>query len=215
MTSVASDESRSMNLEDTRLSSPEVDSGQTDWEKIFFKSDRMYRHHLTRFNYTTYDVRRSQDVINPNTSHCDVMLLAKREDTADGSTHRFLYARVLGVFHVNVVYMGPGMRDYEPRRLYFLWVRWFEYTGSRSLTWQNCRLDSIRFPPVASDGAFGFVNPRDVLRGCHVVPAFANGKVHLDGIGISRCAADANDWCRYYVNRCDSIKSMLHFLITI
>ena len=31
---------------------------------VFFKSDRMYEHHLLRINYTMYDVHRSQDVIN-------------------------------------------------------------------------------------------------------------------------------------------------------
>jgi hypothetical protein len=43
---------------------------------VLFKSDCMYNHRIVRFNYTTYDVRRSQDVINPRTSHCDIMLLA-------------------------------------------------------------------------------------------------------------------------------------------
>ena len=36
-----------------------------DFNKVFFKSDRIYKHNLLRINHTTYDVRRSQDVINP------------------------------------------------------------------------------------------------------------------------------------------------------
>jgi hypothetical protein len=40
-----------------------------DHDRIFFQLDRMYKHALLRVNYTTYDVRRAQDVINPNT-HC-------------------------------------------------------------------------------------------------------------------------------------------------
>ena len=35
---------------------------------VLFNNDHMYHHNLARF--TTYDVRRSQDVINPGTSHC-------------------------------------------------------------------------------------------------------------------------------------------------
>ena len=68
----------------------------------------MYRHHLARFNYTTYDIRRSQDVINPGTSHHDIMLLANTDESNSNSKHPFLYARVLGIYHVNVIYTGEG-----------------------------------------------------------------------------------------------------------
>jgi hypothetical protein len=176
-------------------------SDETAANSLFFKSDAMYRHNIIKINYTTYDVRRSQDVVNPHTSHRDIMLLAHPEDLDANANHPFLYARVLGIFHVNVVYTGPGMLDYTPRRLYFLWVRWFQYFGGRSVKWSHSCLDSLHFPPVASDGAFGFIDPTDVLRGFHAIPNFAKGKVHTDGIGLSRCAADDQDWCRYYVGR--------------
>lgn len=189
------------------LSSPEQNSGLS--RSIIFKDDRMYRHGLARFNYTTYDVRRGQDVVNPNMPHRDIMLLAKKNDTDNNdmdasadtsSNHPFLYARVLGIFHVNVVYIGDGMLDYKPRRVEFLWVRWFEYVGPRSLRWADLRLDRIRFPPMASEGAFGFVDPGDVLRGCNIIPAFAKERVR--GVGLSRCAWDTRDWNQYFVNRC-------------
>jgi len=182
------------------LSSSAEDS-EAECDKILFTGDRMYHHRLARINYTTYDVRRAQDVIHPSTSHCDVMLLSNEEDSTASSNHHFWYCRVLGLYHVNVVYTGSGMLNHVPRRFYFLWVRWFDYVGRRSLTWRDCNLDSIRFPPTSNQDAFGFVDPRDVLRGCHVIPAFVDGKVHRDGVGISRCAADSQDWCRYYVNR--------------
>jgi hypothetical protein len=169
---------------------------------VLFQNDRIYRHHLARFNYTTYDVRRCQDVVNPNTPHRDVMLLANPDDVEENASHPFLYGRVLGIFHANVIYAGPGMLHYAPRRLEFLWVRWFQYVGSHSVTWKDCRLDCVKFPPVASNDAFGFIDPRDVLRGCHVMQRFAKGKVHPDGKGLSRCATDSNDWRYYYINRC-------------
>lgn len=164
----------------------------------------MYSHHLARFNYTTYDARRAQDVINPDTSHCDIMLLTNscNSDSDTSQDHPFLYARVLGIYHVNVVYTGEGRLDYNARRVDFLWVRWFRYVGNRSRAWNDLRLDSVDFPPMATEGAYGFVDPSDVLRGCHVIPAFASGKAHLDGVGLSRRARDANDWSRYHVNRC-------------
>jgi len=198
-------QSPNLGLSDTSLT--EDNNSRLEGNSVLFKSDRMYRHNLLRLNYTTYDIRRSQDVVNPETTHCDIMLLANPDDMEANSNHPFLYARVLGIYHVNVVYVGMGMLDYTPRRLDFIWVRWFGYSECRSVAWKDCRLDSIRFPPMASNGAFGFVDPRDVLRGCHIIPRFAKGKVHSDGIGLSRCAGDTQDWQCYYVNRCGPFRA--------
>ncbi|KIJ89832.1 hypothetical protein K443DRAFT_117467, partial [Laccaria amethystina LaAM-08-1] len=75
-----------------------------------------------RFYNTTYDMRQSEDVINPKTSHCDIMVLSDPQARDDLPTHPFLYAQVLGIYHVNVVYSGPGMLNYEAMRFDFLWV---------------------------------------------------------------------------------------------
>ena len=80
-------------------------------------------------------------------------------------------------------------------------MRWFQYDGARSVDWKDLRLDPVRFPPLASEGAFRFVDPVDVLRGCHIVPAFSRGKRHSDGVSISRCANDGKDWTCFHVNR--------------
>jgi hypothetical protein len=73
-----------------------------------------------RINYITYDIRRKQKKINPATTHCDIMVLADNDDDSD---HPFLYAKVLGIFHANVIYMGSQLVDYHPHRLKFLWVQ--------------------------------------------------------------------------------------------
>jgi hypothetical protein len=187
------------NLEGIHYSSNE--SHQPECDSVLFKGDRMYNHRMIRFNYTTYDVRRSQDVVNPNTSHRDIMLLANPTEMEAQSGHQFLYARVLGIYHVNAVYTRKGMLNYSSQRLDFLWVRWFEHVRSTAVGQQNSALDSIRFPPMPSEAAFGFVDPSDVLRSCHIVPNFARGKVHVDGFGLSRCARDSDDWRNYYVGR--------------
>jgi hypothetical protein len=142
---------------------------------IFFQKDRIYQHSLTRFHFTTYDVRRGTDLINPGTSRHNIMLLA---DHADGSSsiHPFLHARVLGAYDANVIYIGPGMRNYQARRLDFLWVRWYEVLDPASSGWRSLKLDRVRFPPLNGEGAFGFVDPTDALRGCHLMPVFARGK---------------------------------------
>jgi hypothetical protein len=120
----------------------------------------------------------------------------------DDDSHPFRYARVLGIYHVNVVYTGPDMLDYAARRFDFLWVRWFQYNATKPMEWSNYELDQVHFPPMASDDAFGFVDPKDVLRACHTIPSFKNGKVHPDAVAISRLAKDAQDWRGYHINRC-------------
>jgi hypothetical protein len=156
-----------------------------------------------RINYTTYDVRRSQDVVNASTSHCDIMLLAHSgSDSSDSnSPHPFNYTWVLGVYHVNAVYVGPGMVDYQAHRLEVLWVRWLQSIEMASSGWEAQKLDRVRFLPMAHNDAFGFVDPSDVLRSCHIIPRFAKGWLHGDGRGLSACARDCKDWIEYYVGR--------------
>jgi len=174
-------------------------SNVSDLDKLLFKHDRLYMHNILRINYTTYDVRRKQDTINPGTSHRDVIVMAETEDEGD---HPYLYARVIGILHANVVYTGGTRVDYTPRKYEVLWVRWFEHdTTAPAGSWSHSRLDRLHFPPMARDDAFGFLDPADIVRGCHMIPAFTAGKRHEDGKGLSLCAMDSGDWRSYYVNR--------------
>jgi hypothetical protein len=157
---------------------------------ILFKRGRIYHHNLARFNYTTYDVRRAQDVINPNTPHCNILLLQH----GHGEDGNYRYAKVLGIHHVNAVYAG---NVYETRRVEFLFVRWYESVQSH--TWETHTLGRVRFLPLEHPDAFGFVNPVDVLRACHVIPAFSRGRRNPN-VGISAVAGDKHDWKEYYVN---------------
>ncbi len=174
-------------------------SGDIDPNSVLFKHDRLYQHSIMRINYTTYDIRRSQDVIGTSTPRRDIMVLADSDD--NNSAQPFRYARVLGIFHVNAIYVGPGMTNYQPHRLEFLWVRWYHNMDTIATGWQARKLDRVQFPSMSEGDAFDFLDPSDVLRGCHIVPAFAKGKLHSDGKGFSRCAQDSSDWVEYYVNR--------------
>ena len=187
------------------LTHSEDDILDTDLGQVVLKGERIYRHRLLHLNYTTYDVRRAQESVNPRTDHRDIMLLS-----CQPSTHPFCYARVLGIYHVNVIYVGPGFKDYQPRWVEVLWVRWFEVMD-HSAGWDHNSLDSVRFPSMASADAFGFVDPADVLRCCHIIPAFTDGQVHPDGVSLSRNARDGNDWKRYYVNRWVFRGPLAHF----
>jgi hypothetical protein len=165
--------------------------------QVIFKGNRIFRHPLLRVNYTTYDLRRETDSINPSTDHCNIMMLAPLDST---DSHPYCYARVLGIYHANVIYSGPESQDYLARRLEFLWVRWLEPVD-KPAGWGHCRLDKIKFVPITRYDAFGFVDPADVLRASHIIPAFADGKARSDGIAMSTNAHDGNDWRSYYINR--------------
>ena len=115
--------------------------------------------------------------------------------------HHFLYAWVLGAYHVNVIYTGPSMCDFKARHFDFLWVQWFEVVNPGSSGWSASKLDSIHFPPMNKNHSFGFVDPKDVLCGCHILPAFAKGKQQKDGVGISCCAKNGKDYNQYFVGQ--------------
>lgn len=180
------------------------DSTVGDWEKVFLKHNRIYAHHTMRINFTTYDVRRTDDVINTHGPRYNVMLLnpdiSSSEPDSEEPEHPFLYAKVLGIFHANVTYHGEGNRDCHPRRIEIIWVRWYE--NDKIGSWKPQRLDQVCFPSVLDDDSFGFIDPADILRSCHIIPAFNMGMALLEGVpGCSSRAQDVDDWKSYYVNR--------------
>lgn len=163
---------------------------------VILKNDRIYQHFILRINYTTYDIRRAEDILNPNSEHRDILMLHRQDSEHDRSL--FYYARIIGVYHANVQYIGPGMRDYSPRRIDFLHVRWLERVPQRDL----CGLEALRFVETNDLGSFDFVDPADVLRGCHLLPAFRHGKLHGElHRELSPIARDSEDWKYYYVNK--------------
>jgi len=169
-----------------------------EYERVIIRKDLMYKHKLAKFNYTTYDVRRAQDVINPGTSRCNVMVLNNTQDKENPNADHFAYARVIGIFHVNAIFAGYNWIDNRLRRLEFLWVRW--YQNSSAFRWDSFKLEQVQFPPMADEDAFGFIDPRDVVRACHLVPRISIGQVHSDGIGLSKLARDYRDWRSYFIN---------------
>ena len=193
-----------------RSTAAECESGRysfADRSRLDILKDRMYHHQVLRLNYTTYDLRRSQDVINPRT-HSDVMLLSATAEADDSDRgHRFVYARVIKIFHVNVKLHDSNMDDYE--RLDVLFVRWFTLDESAPGGFTAKRLHRLEFARDSEQQpAFGFVDPTDVIRGSHIIPAFAYGLTsELLGPSIVRDIAgklegsDADkDYCYQYIN---------------
>lgn len=174
---------------------------QASPDQVLFKSGRIYEHKIIRINYTMYDVRRGQDTFNPNSDHRDIMVLARGSIEGSETPHHFRYARIIGIFHANVQYVGPGAKDYNTRRLDFLHIRWFELVPSDPQLGELA-LDMLRFVPMSNRDAFGFLDPAEVLRGCHIIPAFAKGRLHPDSnTSSSYMVKDSDDWRNYYVNR--------------
>lgn len=173
-----------------------------DTEGIIIHSDRIYSHTIFHINYTSYDVRRDVDIINPKTSRRDLMCLREleKEEEADVA-HRFVYSRVLGIYHVNVIYRGRGAFDLRKRRFDFLWVR--RYQALDSISSANS-LDRLELIPIAKQDAVGFLDPADALRACHIIPRFSLGQKYSGADSsriMSKLAKDQDDWNEYYANR--------------
>lgn len=173
-----------------------------------------------RANYTSYDVRRDEDIIRAGThGQSNIMVLAP--ESADiraaghEGPHAFWYARVLGIYHANVIYVGDGNADYSPRRLEFLWVQWYELEDYDA-GWSPRRLDRVSLPPVADEHSLGFLNPDDVLRSSHIIPLFREGLACEKGSGLSCCDLDHDheDWKMYVINQCVlyDLSSVFRFL---
>jgi hypothetical protein len=161
--------------------------------------NRIYSAKVLRVNYTTYDVRRDQDSMNPRT-HCDVMVMSR--ETGPNS-HPFWYARVLGVFHVRVLHTGPAAMNRSVQRMEFLWVRWYGTEPGYRYGFKAARLPKIGFVDDTDNLAFGFLDPSLVLRGCHLIPAFVDGRTMAllkKPDSAARPPGESDDWATFYVN---------------
>lgn len=179
---------------------PIPDISECDADRaVVIKDDRLFMHNIFRVNYTSYDVRRLQDVINARSTHCNIMVLCHSDN--DSSPSHFRYGRVIGTYHVKAIYVGPGMKNHTSHSFELLWVRWYDEVGQAGTGWQHSRLNRLRFAPLNDDDAFDLIDPADVLRGCHVIPRFSLGQKHSTGIGLSPLAQDSSDWTEYYISR--------------
>jgi hypothetical protein len=159
----------------------------------------LYFHSTLRSFYTTYDVRRGQDTVNCSKlsrEHCNVMVQA---DDEGREIHPFWYARVLRIFHAYVLHPScPG-----GERMDFLWVRWFGMDLQHKSGWKAEGLDRIGFlhDPDHPDHQFGFIDPNDIIRAVHLIPAFNHGQTLQFLRRPSRYRSKEGDWMYYYVNR--------------
>ncbi|KAF9470026.1 hypothetical protein BDN70DRAFT_765144, partial [Pholiota conissans] len=143
-----------------------------DRQTVRIRNETIFRVCTARINYTTYDLRRDYDTINPNTH--PFLMVASPE--TDPDAHPFWYAAVIGVFHANVQHIGNASRDYRFQHMEFLWVRWLGVEPGHSSGRDTATLPKIGFVPDTDEYAFGFLDPSLVLRGCHLLPSFVDGR---------------------------------------
>lgn len=137
--------------------------------------------------------------MNPRT-HCDIMMASP--ETSSGA-HPFWYARVIGVFHARVLHTGPAAINRSVQHVEFLWVRWLGVVPGHRYGFKVARLPKVGFVPDTDPLAFGFLDPSLVIRGCHLIPAFADGRTPnlLNSINTAaRPPGELDDWVAFYVN---------------
>jgi hypothetical protein len=133
--------------------------------------NRLYRHQILRVNSTTYDMRRIQDSINPR-SRPFIMYLSSLHD----SVFPYEFASVIGIFHTYIVDNRPESASQTPKLVEFLWIRRLSMDFSHKSGWKAQRLHCVSFIPAHTGDAFAFLNPNEVIRGAHLIPAFSLGQ---------------------------------------
>ena len=88
----------------------------------------------------------------------------------------------------------------------FLWVRWFGAEPSPYCHgFHYARLPKIGFVESSDQYAFTFLDPTQVVRGAHLIPAFSAGRTS-SLLPVPKSVArvlvpnKADDWVNFYVN---------------
>lgn len=182
----------------------------SECQSVRILGDKIFSVQTCRLYYTSYDIRRKSNTINPTTGS-DIMVRAPPPDQSDETEiyEPFWYARVIGIYHAKVYTTHPHVRDGgQVRRMNFLWVRWFGSEPNYKHGFHEGRLPKIGFVPSTDDLAFGFLDPAHVIRSCHLVPAFAAGRTTAllpYAKSIARCSGvgtptEIDDWTNFYVD---------------
>ena len=171
---------------------------------VHIKDGRIYCHATARFNFTTYNVQRDQDVIHASQDLCgfahDKSAILVHTTSSHISSHSdsmlpWAYALVLGICHAQVV--DP---DDDEHRVEFLWVRWLDSDNDTVPGPATRQLERLRLAPIEDSNSLAFIHPTTVIRGCHIIPAFHYGQ-ELEASIQSAAHSAAGDYKYYYVNR--------------
>ena len=85
-----------------------------------------------------------------------------------------------------------------------LWVRRFRRDKSYWAGFEQKRLHRLEFLSSGDESAFGFLDPDEVIRASHLIPAFHYGPTteFLSGESFGRAAGELDDYRYFYINMC-------------
>ncbi|KAG1855096.1 hypothetical protein C8R48DRAFT_776498 [Suillus tomentosus] len=169
----------------------------TDEERnlVIIPNNTIHSVQTMQVHYTTYDMRHDYDTINPRT-HADVMVVSG-ETTPN---HPYWYARVLGIYHIET-WLNDGAQPVK-QHLEILWVRWLAPLQNHKSGTRYARLPKVAFVEESDTDAFGFLDPGQVIRGVHLIPAFASGRgvsSLCHGKSLARQEGELDDWEAHYI----------------
>jgi hypothetical protein len=178
----------------------DAESHHFELSAVHFKDYRIYSHKLMHLKYTSYDVRRSEDIVHVGTDACNIMIRNPKY-IDDHAEHPYRYGRVLGIYHAYVCYTGEvapgGFRYLSPCLVEFLWVRWYHVHPLED----DQPLPLLSFPSPNEPESTTFIDPEIVLRAAHIIPRFHLGPSSKSGCNLFDAAGDGQDWKQYWVNR--------------
>ena len=88
----------------------------------------------------------------------------------------------------------------------FLWVRWFGVEPGRYRHgFHLAHLPKIGFVESSDEFAFSFLDPGQVIRGAHIMPAFSEGRTSTllpatKSVAQVLSPDEMDDWVNFYVN---------------
>jgi hypothetical protein len=101
-----------------------------------------------------------------------------------------------------VVHKSFLSNSQEPKKMEFLFVRWFGHDMDDRGGWKSKKLHQIGFIDSNDASTFGFIDPSDVIRAVHLIPRFLWGRTKslLEHSLAWSIMENDEDWVRYYVN---------------
>jgi hypothetical protein len=128
--------------------------------RVVIVKERLYVHKTLRIHYTTYDLQRSSDYLNPSTDAHAIV----RTDEEAGYKHR--YCRIILVFHVLVRDAKHPERGEKRRDVCF--VRWLRPAEDFKSGFEIMKPPRVEFFDKDDASAFGFINPKNIIRRVHM-----------------------------------------------
>lgn len=128
--------------------------------QVSIRNDKVYPSNGMRVHYTAYDTTKAFDYIAAD-KHANVMISART-----GTQGLHAYACVLGLFHL---YARNGSQEAE--KLEVAWIQYYDVVDEDSVggrCYPKLRLST-------GHDSFGFIDPQEIIRGCHIIPDFASG----------------------------------------